>query len=30
MTKKDNAVAHSLYDRIAWFNGFIRYDYSLA
>jgi GNAT superfamily N-acetyltransferase len=28
-TKEDNAVARSLYDRIARFNGFIRYDYVL-
>ncbi len=28
-TKEDNAVARSLYDRIARFNGFIRYDYPL-
>jgi GNAT superfamily N-acetyltransferase len=28
-TKEDNAVARSLYDRIARFNGFIRYDYTL-
>ena len=28
-TKKDNLVARSLYDRIARFNGFIRYDYAL-
>jgi ribosomal protein S18 acetylase RimI-like enzyme len=28
-TKADNAVARSLYDRIARFNGFIRYDYRL-
>jgi len=28
-TKEDNARARSLYDRIARFNGFIRYDYSL-
>jgi GNAT superfamily N-acetyltransferase len=28
-TKEDNAVARSLYDRIARFNGFIRYDYAL-
>jgi GNAT superfamily N-acetyltransferase len=28
-TKEDNAVARSLYDRIAHFNGFIRYDYAL-
>jgi len=28
-TKEDNATARSLYDRIASFNGFIRYDYPL-
>jgi ribosomal protein S18 acetylase RimI-like enzyme len=28
-TKEDNAIARSLYDRIARFNGFIRYDYAL-
>jgi GNAT superfamily N-acetyltransferase len=28
-TKEDNAKARSLYDRIARFNGFIRYDYAL-
>jgi GNAT superfamily N-acetyltransferase len=28
-TKEDNATARSLYDRIARFNGFIRYDYRL-
>jgi len=28
-TKEDNAIARSLYDRIARFNGFIRYDYPL-
>jgi GNAT superfamily N-acetyltransferase len=28
-TKEDNATARSLYDRIAQFNGFIRYDYAL-
>jgi GNAT superfamily N-acetyltransferase len=28
-TKDDNAMARSLYDRIARFNGFIRYDYAL-
>jgi len=28
-TKEDNAVARSLYDRIAHFNGFVRYDYPL-
>jgi GNAT superfamily N-acetyltransferase len=29
-TKEDNTTARSLYDRIARFNGFIRYDYPLA
>jgi GNAT superfamily N-acetyltransferase len=29
-TKEDNAAARSLYDRIARFNGFIRYDYALG
>jgi GNAT superfamily N-acetyltransferase len=28
-TKEDNVAARSLYDRIARFNGFIRYDYPL-
>jgi GNAT superfamily N-acetyltransferase len=28
-TKEDNTRARSLYDRIARFNGFIRYDYAL-
>jgi len=28
-TKEDNTNARSLYDRIARFNGFIRYDYAL-
>jgi GNAT superfamily N-acetyltransferase len=28
-TKEDNTIARSLYDRIARFNGFIRYDYPL-
>ena len=28
-TKEDNATARSVYDRIARFNGFIRYDYAL-
>jgi GNAT superfamily N-acetyltransferase len=28
-TKEDNATARSLYNRIARFNGFIRYDYAL-
>jgi len=29
-TKEDNPTARSLYDRIARFNGFIRYDYPLG
>lgn len=29
-TKEDNATARLLYDRIAKFNGFIRYDYALT
>ena len=29
-TKEDNATARRLYDRIARFNGFIRYDYPLG
>ena len=28
-TKADNATARSLYDRLARFNGFIKYDYAL-
>jgi GNAT superfamily N-acetyltransferase len=28
-TREDNASARSLYDRVARFNGFIRYDYPL-
>jgi len=28
-TKEDNATARVLYDRLAKFNGFIRYDYAL-
>jgi GNAT superfamily N-acetyltransferase len=28
-TKEDNAPARSLYDRMACFNGFVRYDYAL-
>ena len=28
-TKENNATARTLYDRIARFNGFIRYDYAL-
>jgi GNAT superfamily N-acetyltransferase len=27
-TKEDNAAARRLYDRVAWFSGFIRYDYA--
>ena len=30
MTKEDNAPARHLYDRLANFNGFIRYDYALT
>lgn len=29
-TKEDNATARRLYDRLAKFNGFIRYDYALG
>jgi GNAT superfamily N-acetyltransferase len=29
-TKEDNATARLLYDRLAKFNGFIRYDYGLG
>lgn len=29
-TKEDNFAARRLYDRIARYNGFIRYDYALA
>ncbi len=29
-TKEDNAAARLLYDRLAKFNGFIRYDYALG
>ena len=29
LTQESNAVARVLYDRVAKFNGFIRYDYSL-
>lgn len=29
-TKEDNATARLLYDRLAKFNGFIRYDYALS
>jgi GNAT superfamily N-acetyltransferase len=28
-TKEDNATARALYDKVARFNGFIRYDHSL-
>jgi hypothetical protein len=28
-TKQDNARARALYDKLARFRGFIRYDYSL-
>jgi GNAT superfamily N-acetyltransferase len=28
-TKQDNTVARALYDKVATFNGFIRYDYTL-
>lgn len=28
-TKQDNAVARALYDKVARFNGFIRYDHAL-
>jgi GNAT superfamily N-acetyltransferase len=28
-TKEDNATARSLYDKVARFTGFIRYDYAL-
>lgn len=28
-TKQDNAVARAMYDKVARFNGFIRYDYPL-
>jgi len=28
-TKQDNATARALYDRVALFNGFIRYEYPL-
>jgi GNAT superfamily N-acetyltransferase len=30
LTKADNATARALYDRIAAFKGFLRYDYPLA
>jgi hypothetical protein len=29
-TKEDNATARLLYDRLAKFTGFIRYDYALG
>ncbi|MEU1670155.1 GNAT family N-acetyltransferase [Streptomyces sparsogenes] len=29
-TKQDNTTARALYDRVARFHGFIRYDYSLS
>jgi GNAT superfamily N-acetyltransferase len=29
MTKEDNVTARALYDRIARFHGFVRYDYPL-
>ena len=29
MTKEDNATARALYDRIARFKGFVRYDHPL-
>jgi GNAT superfamily N-acetyltransferase len=29
-TKQDNATARALYDKVARFHGFIRYDYPLA
>ena len=29
-TKEDNATARLLYDRLAKFNGFVRYDYALG
>lgn len=29
-TKQDNATARTLYDKVAHFNGFIRYDYPLG
>jgi len=29
-TKQDNAAARQLYDRLAQFKGFIRYDYALS
>lgn len=28
-TKEDNAVARALYDKVAQYNGFIRYDHAL-
>ena len=30
LTQEQNAVARALYDRVGQYNGFIRYDYSLA
>jgi ribosomal protein S18 acetylase RimI-like enzyme len=30
MTHQDNARARALYDKVARFNGFVRYDYALA
>ncbi len=29
-TKQDNARARVLYDKVARFNGFVRYDYTLS
>lgn len=29
-TKEDNAVARALYDKVAGFHGFVRYDYPLT
>ena len=29
-TKEDNAVARALYEKVAQYNGFIRYDYPIA
>ncbi|AVV45600.1 GNAT family N-acetyltransferase [Streptomyces sp. ID05-04B] len=29
-TQEDNATARALYDKVAGFNGFVRYDYPLA
>jgi GNAT superfamily N-acetyltransferase len=28
-TQEDNAPARALYDKVAWFHGFVRYDYDL-